>query len=103
MNHYFDTTHVSKPEKAIRERRAMTQDDRVLEYFRYTSCGHTQSQVHAEVLTDAPLTSVRRAMSNLTKAGKLIKTDKKMLGPFNHVEYVWELADKKAIKQRDLF
>ena len=38
-----------------------------------------------------PLTSIRRAITNLTKDGILIKTTNKREGIFGRKEYIWEL------------
>lgn len=39
-----------------------------------------------------PITSVRRAISDLTRDGKLVKTDKQVIGIYGRKEYVWRLA-----------
>lgn len=39
-----------------------------------------------------PITSVRRAISDLTRNGDLVKTDKQVMGIYGRKEYVWELA-----------
>ena len=48
-----------------------------------------------------PLTSVRRAVTNLTNRGDLVKTDKQVKGPYGRPEYQWRLAHK--YDQRNLF
>jgi predicted ArsR family transcriptional regulator len=59
------------------------------------------SQVHADILRTSPLTSVRRSISNLTADGKLVKTERKVQGPYGRPEYVWRLAGDA--RQRNLF
>jgi len=39
-----------------------------------------------------PITSVRRALSDLTSEGKLTKTNNKKLGPYGKHEFTWKLA-----------
>ena len=39
-----------------------------------------------------PITSIRRSLSYLSKAGKLIKTDNTKLGPYGKQEFTWKLA-----------
>ena len=41
-----------------------------------------------------PLTSIRRALTNLTNAGELVKTDKQMKGMYGRPEHQWRLAPK---------
>jgi hypothetical protein len=40
-----------------------------------------------------PLTSVRRAIHDLTDQGKLIKTDLKIKGMYGRAEHVWEIKE----------
>ena len=51
------------------------------------------SQVHSRMNTNAPLTSIRRAITTLTTDGHLIKTDTKVDGPFGRPEFVWRLNE----------
>lgn len=39
-----------------------------------------------------PITSIRRAITNLEKQGKLIKTSKQVKGPYGVNEYLWSVA-----------
>jgi DNA-binding transcriptional regulator PaaX len=40
-------------------------------------------------ISNFPLTSVRRALTNLSKQGKLIKTDEKKKGIYGRDEFIW--------------
>ena len=42
-----------------------------------------------------PLPSIRRAMTNLSNEGKLIKTDVKMEGMYGKLEHLWCLPKKQ--------
>ena len=53
--------------------------------------GYTPSQM--TFYFDYPITSIRRALTNLTKQGKLIKTDEKRIGMYGRSEYVWKLNE----------
>ncbi len=79
------------------ERRAQRQDARILAWFRAHPGRWTPSEVHAaEDLLDlnCPLTSTRRAITNLTRAGQLrhYPTDRKP-GPFGAKESTWSVSD----------
>ncbi len=89
MNHYHNTTNTPDPREY--EAKALSQDDLVLEYFKRMPGGHTPSEVASKVLVNAPMTSARRAMSNLTEAGHLFKTSRQQIGPYGRPEYVWVL------------
>ena len=39
-----------------------------------------------------PITSIRRSISTLTKAGKLTKTSKLQKGPYGKKEHIWKLS-----------
>jgi hypothetical protein len=50
-----------------------------------------------------PITSVRRAMTNLSKEGKLKKTNDYTEGQYGKREHLWELATEPIEKQQCLF
>lgn len=50
---------------------------------------------------NTPITSVRRAITNLTKAGFLIKTDKKVKGMYGKDNYLWKFNAES--EQNNLF
>lgn len=88
---YHNTVPVSGDDLLLAVKAAAAQDDAVLLLFgaggvwspsqvhRYfTQCGHAW-----------PLTSVRRAISNLTKAGHLVITGGTVVGPYGRRENTW--------------
>jgi len=77
------------------ERKALSQDERIMEYFRTMEFGSmaAPSEINKWVLPNAPITSVRRSITNLTKAGLLIKTNNFVKGPYSRPEGLWEMAD----------
>ena len=92
MSPYHNTTETDGRQLRIFEEKAITQDARVEAYFRsYPGLAFTPSEVQAAVLFDAPLTSARRAITHLTAAGILVKTDKQRSGPYGRPEGVWRL------------
>lgn len=82
------------------EAKASYQERMILAWYNRYSAGkaHPPSYVYQELIDRAilsrktPLTSVRRAMSNLTKAGLLVKTGIKIAGPYGRDEYCWRLV-----------
>lgn len=118
---YHNTTDSDGPELHRFRICTMAQDKAILEYFtlfcadaRRVGYGHadcllcvaylklfdvgmTPSVLHHVMQRDGclkasvPLTSVRRALSNLTKSGKMIKTTKQTTGPLGRPEYVYTL------------
>jgi Fe2+ or Zn2+ uptake regulation protein len=76
----------------------------ILYFFKYNSrAAMTPSQIHKFIYsgTHTPLTSVRRAISNLTKAGKLRKTNLTKPGLYGKNEHCWQYTGKPG--QMSLF
>ena len=95
---YFNTTSETNPELGQYRQRAWNQDEVVMNWFDLLGSG-TPSQVHQDVLQSAPLTSIRRSITNLTNEGKLVKTERKKQGAYGRPEYVWRLAgDKRQLE-----
>jgi len=95
---YHNTTNQTGEQLYIFSVAAKSQDEIVLNFFsNYPNHDFSPSKLHDYLikyqLIDAatPLTSIRRALTNLTGNGKIIKTDKKLMSKFNRPEYVWKL------------
>jgi Fe2+ or Zn2+ uptake regulation protein len=89
------------------ESRASSQELKILSHFR-ANVGRmfTPSEIHKKLFDPfvTPLTSVRRAVTNLSKAGMLRKTDIKVSGPYGMPEHCWYLPpDGKKQSQLTLF
>jgi hypothetical protein len=88
---HHNTTVEHAPILNVLESRARHQEKIIIDLFkRFQSL--TPSQVYQLVKQQYPLTSVRRAITNLTGAGELIKTDQKKIGIYGRSEYVWKKA-----------
>lgn len=100
---HFNTTHEVHPALGRYEKKAVTQQDRILEWFKMYEQQASPSKVLRVVFPGEhiPITSIRRAMTNLTDAGELVKTDRQVKGEYGRNEYVWTLDEK--YKQRRLF
>jgi hypothetical protein len=92
---YFDTTHLPSPELEDATDAAKYQDAVVLAIFQSHDCPLSPSMVWKfglERKSQWLLTSVRRSMSTLTKAGRLIKLPVKVVGIYGAKEFIWELS-----------
>jgi len=100
---YFNTTHSTRGQLSQYEGKAGSQELQILAYFiAAPSMSHSPSELLRWVFSSqTPITSVRRAVTNLTNAGELVKTGKQVNGLYNRPEYKWRLAPKYA--QQDLF
>jgi hypothetical protein len=89
---FYNTTLETKPELTRYRDIARTQEERIQWFFENAAeFLYTPSQILDYVFPGerVPLTSVRRAMTNLTARGVLLKTDRKRPGAFGRTEYCW--------------
>ena len=107
MNFYNTISLAGEPLKEA-EKKAITQQDKIYNFFckkagkEFTPCEVLQVLTFTGVLPKAtPITSVRRAISNLTTACKLIKTETRRLGYFGTLNYTWKLRGE--VIQGELF
>lgn len=94
MTGYHNSTHAVGAELAQAEAEAQSQQDTVLAIFRFQPL-REMSPFQVWVEYDhplVPLTSIRRAISNLTKDGYLVRTASQRVGPYRRKEYLWRLA-----------
>ena len=90
MNSHFNTTKESGNQLSLLNEIAVNQEEKVLELFKIKK-KLSPSDVW-EYHKNYPITSIRRAISNLTKKGFLIKTNEKKIGEWNRNEYIWEIV-----------
>lgn len=86
---YFNTLHERGQTLKKYHRKALSQDQIILSFFLANPMAkYSPTQIH-KLLPHAPITSVRRSITNLTRKGKLIKTDTKAIGMYGREEYCW--------------
>lgn len=101
---YYDTTHLRDhlSREAYKEQhrlfllRNCRQEDAILKIAERMVDGEFSPSQMLQKLEafgrNIPITSVRRAISDLTRNGDLVKTDKQVMGIYGRKEYVWRLA-----------
>lgn len=89
---YYNTTNESGSDLKQYQQSALTQEDIIMSFFSRNLGRYTPADVHEQCFGDGrtPVTSVRRAMTNLTGKGKLRKTNIKQIGPHGRRSYTWE-------------
>ncbi len=107
MHSYHNTTNVSGDQLARYQDKALSQDQRLLAYFKlvYNSGGGyiqlTPTMARQNIFSNKVLiTSVRRALSNLTRDGKL-RMSGQTKGPYGRPEHYWRLVERSS--QQALF
>ena len=73
-----------------------TQEAIILDCFKSAKEPLSPSMVHFLTKLKCPITSIRRAMTDLVKAGKLKKTPKYTIGKFGKKEHLWVRTIKEA-------
>lgn len=101
-NSYHNTTESHGADLKRYRQQAGSQEATILVAFRDCFPYSSPSEVCAVVFSNSiPITSVRRALTNLTDAGDLVKTNTQVKGPYGRPEFVWRIADKH--KQQEMF
>lgn len=93
---FFNTTNLKNPELKSAISDAMSQDDRILEYFKlHPNNGFTPAEIASltSLHPNTPITSVRRSITVLTKKGCLEKTDIQKPGMYGKPNYCWRLIN----------
>lgn len=90
---YYNTNKETGDTLAKSRDKTQRQEDRILSYFKRG----TQDLIaphDLEFLFDSkvPITSPRRALNNLVKEGKLLKTDHMVMGTYGKMVHTWQLA-----------
>lgn len=90
---YYNTNGETGTTLAASRKTVNKQEQKVLDFFAKNptkSFGPSNLFCDTFVLgSSSPLTSVRRAITNLTKEGYLIKTDEKQTGAYGKAEHLW--------------
>ena len=93
---FFNTTNENGSLLKQYEKQALSQEQIITQFF-IVNKGKKLSPFdvqHSLFLHGAPITSIRRAITNLTDEGVLRKTTTRKKGPYGHNCYCWELANK---------
>lgn len=94
MTTYHNTNSLDEQSlvKAIQNNK--TQEDIVLLIFKEEKIPLSASRVwNLYARTETPLTSIRRAITNLMNERKLVKTDIKVTGLYGKPEYLYKLSE----------
>ena len=88
---FFNTIGLRGKKLKQAEGKAKTQNEIILSFFKQNiGAKYTPSDIHIKLFdTNTPLTSVRRAMSDLTRNNKLEQTATKKEGNFGTLNYCW--------------
>lgn len=91
---YYNTTNLSGESLVNSKDSAMKQEERIHEFFKCNANREMSPFDVEEALysnTMVPITSIRRAITNLTTDQKLVKTNTQRTGPYGKPSYCWKL------------
>ena len=90
---YYNTTYISLDDLKKEITNAKYQEDKIMIFFKgRPNIGYTPFDILKMVFSGStPITSVRRAMTNLTTDNKLIKTNNQRQGEYGKPCYTWKL------------
>ena len=91
---YYNTTNIRGIQLDIEVLNAKNQEDRILNIFKSVNEELTPFDVlyiYNQYFAPVPITSIRRALSDLTKYKHLTKTNNTSKGAFGKVNYKWKL------------
>lgn len=89
---YYNTTNETQPQLALSWEKTETQEHIVLKIFESHKQGLTAFEAWKYYLSygfNCPQTSIRRCITDLTTAGKLVMTTDKRLGGYGKSNYVY--------------
>lgn len=92
--HFHNSIGLAQDELARAISAAKTQEERIVFLFKLQGVAMTPAEVHTiyrKYYPECPITSIRRAITNLTNDGKLVKTNEQVKGNYNLVNYRWRL------------
>jgi len=91
LDFFHNTIDLVPSEHREREKKAVNQNERILKLFRGSPHkDFTPAEIHLLLGQQCPITSVRRAISDLCKAGDLIKTENKRVGLYGELNCTWK-------------
>ena len=90
---------------ALKESNKKVKRQEDLIYSLFVKCNQplSPSMVLSQSGLNCPITSIRRAITDLTNSGRIVKTDRQVKGMYGKAEHLWELPDMKEPKQVSLF
>ncbi len=89
---YYNTTNESGDVLYLSQRQASTQQDMILDIFKQNPGKlYTPFDIQNTVQSNWPITSIRRAMTNLTSDSELVRTDEQKQGEYGKANYCWRL------------
>ena len=92
---YYNTNDEEGQELLNSRLNARKQEDIIYLLFDNDSY-FSPDMIETLLVQDYPITSIRRALTNLTNQGLLKKTDKMVMGKYGKKTHTWKLAESEV-------
>jgi len=98
---YYNTNRESGETLAKSQATTVSQEEKIYEYFQTrTRLGLAENVAPHDLIVslfpdNTPITSIRRAITNLEKAGKLAKTDFMVMGIYGKMVHTWRIKEQQ--------
>lgn len=92
--HFHNSIGLAQDELARAIASAKTQEQRIIFLFELHGVSMTPAEMHTHYIKyypECPITSIRRAMTNLTVSGRLEKTEVRVKGKYHYNNFRWKL------------
>ena len=105
---FFNTIGETQDELSKSIAQAKSQEAKIMRCFKYYEGKYPRLRFSPSMVLkmtglQCPLTSIRRAMTNLSNEGKLVKTNVNMKGMYGKQEHLWSLPEEpETFKQKTL-
>jgi hypothetical protein len=88
---HYNTTNLSGQDLAREYNKSMSQEEVIMTFFQTHKGNYTPCEVQRLANINAPITSIRRAITDLTTKRRLRKTRNQRIGMYGKLAYAWEL------------
>ena len=92
---YYNKTHEKGEQLKSSKKKSRTQEELIASYFYLAGEPLSPSMILDRLALTCPITSVRRSLTNLTNANRLVKLDDYVMGNFGKKEHLWRLRTAK--------
>ena len=90
---YYNTIEEVGSALTESNKKTRKQEDLIYSLFVKRNQPLSPSMVLNECGLNCPITSIRRAITDLTKSGRIVKTDLQVKGMYGKAEHLWQLPD----------
>lgn len=100
MTHYNTTGLVGNDLKKANIN-ANSQSGKIMDYLKVNGFNSiSPTEAHRLILPNNPITSVRRALTDLASMGLLEKSSQKRMGGYGQLEHIWRIPNRIPTQPR---